>query len=411
MREGLKAYDKAVESGKDFGEALKEALLAMMATMGKEKDDFSKYEQAISRLTNQIQDALLKETKKEGAEAVKKYHEAQKKEKLMKIFKWIGVAIMAIVAGIMMATGNIAAAILLVGLTIATATGGMQKLTDKLGSAIADSLGDSAKDKLIGKILAAVIVTVIVAVLGAGVGAIDGALSAADEAGSIAATEGADAAGDAATLGRKILKIVKTVLGVFKKIANKLPNWGKGAMAFGTNELSQSGFFQNLTALCMIDNHKMSEKEKKMIETIVQVITSLILMLASGSAMSSLSETAGVGMGAKIARGIKNFTNLSDSQLAGIQVGTGITAGLADVGDNTGTGITSIELGMIIEQIGKLQSELDLNQVRLSQLDTISKNDIKNFDTAMKQMTETQQAVNKGINETYGAASQFELRG
>ncbi len=414
MQTGMQAYDKAIENGQDSGKALQQALLAMVTAMGDQRQNFAKYEQQISDITNKLQNAMLKHTKHEYKEMAEKLKKQEEQESWEKVFKWVSVAVMALVSVAMIATGNVAVGLLMASLTVATATGSMQKLTGKLGAAIAEKLGNSEKDKLIGKIIAAVVITVVVTALGAGVGAIDGAMTAVDEGASTAINSGAELTEDVSQVSNRFMKALKDVLGTAKKAFQKLPRVAraavKGGASFGLNELGQSGFAQNLTALILMDHaSKMSEKDKKIVEAIATAVVALASMVAGGTIMASISEDA--SSAAKIVSGIKKMTSLSDESFTSLNTGAQIGLGVSQVGVGVGTGAVDIELGQVTREMGEVQGNIEITQSILEQLQTILSGDTKTLDETLKQMGETQRAVNKGINDTFGAAAQFGLRG
>jgi hypothetical protein len=389
---GIQTYDRAIAEGKDPGNSLSEALLAMLRAMGAQRNDFVNYENEISKLANKLQDAMLKGVKEQEKERDRKIEKERHKEHEMKIFKWVGVAVMSVVSVLMIASGNYAAGAMLLALTVATATGGMKKATDKLGTAIGDSLGGSARDELIGKILAAVTVTVITTILGAGAGAVDGAISASGEAADVASSEGSEVA--------ESTGMSKTAKGAVKS-----------GVTFGLNETAQSGLAQNLTGLILMDkDSKMSEKDKKIIEAIVEGVVSLLAMVGSGYAMSSMAEDF-ASTGSKTIEAIKKMADMSDSQLMNLQRGTQVGLTMVQVGQGVGQGTIEIQLGDLMKDIGRIRGDIDINQMKLSQVQEEEQSETENTNKTLKQMGQTQQNVNQGINTTFGTPSEYALRG
>lgn len=386
FNQGMAALNQAFDQGASPGNALRDALLAMAVAMGGQKLNLANYEQELSKIQNDLDTLILKHVEIEGADAAKKYEDEWNKEHEQSIFKWIAVGLMAVAAIALLATGNVVTALVMVSLTILVASGGMEKLTNALGGAIAKQLekdGMSKEDaEKWGKVIAAAIITVIIAIVGFGAGALDAAASAGAEAGN---------AGDEAAETGSILKS-----GI------------KGGISFGINGLSQTDFVQ-LLFNAIPDKDFKNKKEKEIVEGVVEGLVALASLAASfGAAATSSGGTA--ALGAKVTNGFRKLLNMSYTTLTKISIGSQIAAQLGEGGSQIGTGIVNIQLGEDIKDLAQYKEDLLIDGAMLEQGESLQKHNLDQFNDTMKNDIKIQGEFAKSLDVIFGAANKAEAR-
>jgi len=182
----------------------------------------------------------------------------------------------------------------------------------------------------------------------------------------------------------------------------------KSGVSYGLNGVVQTNLSQMLIQQlfdAMPKSWFKSKKEKEIIETIVTVIVDLVLIAVGAKLLMN-----GTSSSTKVMNGMSKLLKTDKLTLATRMSQAQFAGNIAESGINGGSGIVEIQMGEITKMIGESNASIELMGGLLRVIEGLGNAEMKNIESALKNISTAQIAVDRAISETYGAAAQFEAR-
>lgn len=401
---------KASGNGIPSNAQMQQAIGQLMALLTQLEGEIAKYEEKNNQANSSIGTALIQETQAQLQNAQNQLQKVTNEENQSNFWstfeKVVEGIVGAIVAAIAVLCGQPELAVIVIVFTTLALSGGMDKITKGLADAISKALVQAGvpKDKAdeIAKVLADVIVivaSIVVTALtcGAGAGAAveeDTEMTVED---SVEMTE-MNSEGSVSQTVQSTESLTQKLQNFFGKAGNwlkehnpfnKLPRNVNLSIVAGTQAFASTNFGTDFMTL-VLTNMK-DKKTKEELEIIL------------GTVINLLAALAGAGAGASVCTGSARYLLKNIASPLKALMGLQIVGGSMDFSGQIGSGVTSSELAVTVDEQGKTQALISLLQSLVNMNGQQSSSDTKALDSKMKTWAADLTSLSKDLNDA-GAA-------